>query len=62
MAEKTERFGLVLSPYDKQLLESLAKERGESRAVVLRDLIRVAATKSTTTTSKDDINDLVEIE
>ena len=56
MAEKTKRFGMVLSPYDKQLLESLAEERGESRAVIVQDLIRMAAAKSTPIPTKDDIN------
>ena len=43
MAEKSERFGMMLSPRDKEKLEQLADERGESRAVVVRDLIREAA-------------------
>lgn len=45
MAEKTERFGLALSPKDKRLLEKLARERGESRALIMRELIRQAASK-----------------
>jgi predicted transcriptional regulator len=43
MQEKSERFGMVLSPDDKDKLRQLADDRGESRAVVVRDLIREAA-------------------
>ncbi len=43
MPEKSERFGMVLSPSDKDKLRQLASKRGESRAVVVRDLIRQAA-------------------
>ena len=43
MAAKSERFALMLSPKDKEQLKRLADARGESRALVVRDLIRDAA-------------------
>ena len=43
MPEKSERFAMMLSPKDKEQLKRLADERGESRALVVRDLIREAA-------------------
>ena len=54
MAEKTERFGLVLSPNDKVLLDALAKNQGESRAVVMRELIRQAAAERSLKSIKDE--------
>lgn len=43
MPYKSERFGLVLSAVEKHLLNSLAEDWGESRAFVVRELIREAA-------------------
>lgn len=54
MAEKTERFGLVLSPNDKALLDALAENHGESRAVVMRQLIRQAADGNSLKSVKDE--------
>jgi len=42
--ERTERFGLILSPMEKRALVLLAEaEGGLSQAAVLRRLIRLAA-------------------
>ena len=44
MMDRTERFGLILSPAEKQALEQLAEvEGGLSQAATLRHLLRRAA-------------------
>ena len=42
MSSKTERVVFLLSSDEKQMLLKLASRRGESAAVVIRDLIRSA--------------------
>jgi hypothetical protein len=51
MTEKTERFTVKLLPTDKQALERLANEEGESMAFVIRKLIRQAREQQNTTVS-----------
>ena len=43
MEEKTERIGLVTSKSDKRKLKALARMKGESCSLVIRQLIREAA-------------------
>ena len=39
MAEKTDRFGMVLSPVEKQVLEALAEKERIPAAAVVRRLV-----------------------
>lgn len=46
MADKIEKFGLVMTVEDKQALDDLARQERISQAAVLRRLIWQAATKA----------------
>jgi len=43
MEKKTERIGLVISKSDKRNLKALSRMKGESCALVIRQLLREAA-------------------
>jgi hypothetical protein len=42
---KSERFGFRLAPEEKKLLENLSLKYGESISVIVRRLIRIAASE-----------------